>query len=306
MTFLSTSENDALAALKAGRLVALPTETVYGLAADAENSLAVRSIFALKGRPSSNPLIVHISDVAMAKCYGEWNKLADRLAKKYWPSPLTLVLPLRAPNVVAPEVLAGGSTIALRMPAHAKTRELIARFGRGVAAPSANRSGRISPTSAGHVLAEFPDADDLMVLDGGPCEVGLESTVVDCTGGEPVVLRAGSVLIDSAELFDNAASEILKSPGMLASHYAPSLPVRLNATCVNADEVLLAFGAPIDGASHALNLSDCKSLEQAARNLYAMLRALDDPKYARIAVMPIPERGIGVAINDRLRRAATR
>jgi L-threonylcarbamoyladenylate synthase len=306
MAFLSTSENDAIAALKAGHLVALPTETVYGLAADAENKMAVRSIFELKGRPSSNPLIVHISDISMAKSYAKWNNLADRLAQKYWPAPLTLVLPLRAPNVVAKEVLAGGDTIALRIPAHPKARDLIARFGRGIAAPSANRSGRISPTCAAHVLAEFPDADDLMVLDGGPCEVGLESTVVDCTGDAPVVLRAGSVLIDSALALTDSPSAALKSPGMLASHYAPNLPVRLNATCVNTDEALLAFGTPITGAAQTLNLSATENVEQAAQNLYAMLRALDDPKYKCIAVMLIPEHGIGLAINDRLKRAATR
>ncbi len=306
MSFLSTSIADAIARLKAGALVALPTETVYGLAADACDEQAVSYVFALKGRPSNNPLIIHVADIALAKRYVQGNDLAEALAAAQWAGALTLVLPKAADCPVALSVSAGGQTLAIRMPSHPLMREVLQGFGGGVAAPSANRSGRISPTQAAHVQEEFPDAD-LMVLEGGACAVGVESTVVDCTGEAAKVLRAGSVLLDDASQIAAAvttATVPLASPGMLSSHYAPSLPVRLNVTHVQQGEALLAFGAPLEGSAQMLNLSEAGDVDEAASHLFAMLRALDCPKYRAIAVMPIPEEGVGIAINDRLKRAA--
>lgn len=304
MAFLSTSLTEATQRLRAGLLVALPTETVYGLAADAANEAAVRSVFALKGRPSHNPLIIHVSGKEMAQRYVQWNALADGLAEAHWPGALTLVLPKREDCPIAPSVSAGGDTLAIRMPAHPLAQSVIAAFDGGLAAPSANRSGRVSPTCAQHVLSEFAAAE-LMVMDGGACEVGVESTVIDCTEGQARLLRSGSVLIKSSTPQVSDSPKILKSPGMLTSHYAPSVPVRLNAVDVVADEALLAFGEPVLGADQALNLSPSRDMNEAAHNLFAMLRALDCPqKIRQIAVMPIPQTGIGIAINDRLARAA--
>ena len=283
----------------------------------------MQKIFALKGRPSHNPLIVHVTDKDMAQRYGQWNALADELAEMHWPGALTLVLPLKANSPIAPSVLAGGNTIALRCPAHPIMREVLIAFDRGLAAPSANRSGRISPTSARHVIEEFPEAE-LLVMDGGSARIGIESTVVDCTGSAPATLRVGSINLSQWERSKTAPqlsgagphskSEIsispsgrdkfLRAPGQLASHYAPCLPVRMNADSVDQNEALLAFGPPISGAAETANLSPSGDLDEAAQNLYAMLRSLDSPAHARIAVMSIPNEGVGIAINDRLQRAA--
>lgn len=293
---------------KQGGLVAIPTETVYGLAADATNGQAVARIYAMKSRPQFNPLIVHVTGPAMAQEYVEWNPMAEKLATAFWPGPLTLVLKRRAKCTISELVSAGGDTIALRTPKHPVARQLLAKFGSGLAAPSANRSGRVSPTTAQHVRDEFGDAVE--VIDGGQCDVGIESTVVDCTGASPVVLRPGSITTTMIEEVAGAVSEAqsngkLLSPGLLESHYAPSIKVRLNATAVTEGEALLAFGPnPPRGAAKTLNLSPSGDLLEAAANLFAFLRVLDDPAHRAIAIMPIPGEGVGEAINDRLRRAA--
>lgn len=299
--------DNAVSHWRAGGLVAIPTETVYGLAADATNGRAVAGIYEAKSRPQFNPLIVHVADVSMARQYAEWNDLAETLAAHYWPGPLTLVLKRRADSPISELVSAGGDTLALRMPAHPMARQLLRAFGGGLAAPSANRSGRVSPTTADHVVQEF--GSDLLVIDGGPCLLGIESTVIDTTGSQPVLLRPGSItgsmITTVAGPLANAASaEILRAPGQLASHYAPSLRVRLNATQVAPEEALLAFGEPLPGAARTLNLSASGHLGEAAANLFAHMRALDDPRFTAMAVMPIPQHGIGIAINDRLQRAA--
>jgi L-threonylcarbamoyladenylate synthase len=305
-------ERKAITLWKIGDLVAIPTETVYGLAADAESDLAVARIYSMKSRPSFNPLIIHVAHLDIAQKYARWNDVALRLAQKFWPGPLTLVLPTRQPTSLSTLALAGGDTVALRCPAHVVAHQLLAKFGRGLAAPSANKSGRVSPTTAQHVRDEF--GDELLVIDGGACDVGLESTVLDVTGVIPVILRPGAVTramiegvineVESQVVRSDSGEGILKSPGQLASHYAPSIPVRLNATHVEGDEALLAFGpTPLKGAAEILNLSATGNLVEAAANLFAHLRMLDDPRFRTIAVMPIPDEGLGEAINDRLRRA---
>ena len=278
-----------------GEVVAIPTETVYGLAADACNGEAVARIYALKSRPQFNPLIVHVADTEIAQRYGEWNPLADALADAFWPGPLTLVVKRK---------------LAIRVPAHAIALQLLRAWGGGIAAPSANRSGRVSPTSAAHVRDEFGDGLALIV-DGGACDIGIESTVVDCTGVAPVILRAGAItraMVEQVSKRQAVAQEekgALRSPGQLASHYAPSIPVRLNVTEVREGEALLAFGADgIPGAARCLNLSPTGNTIEAAANLFAYLRALDDGRFTGIAVMTIPTDGIGEAINDRLTRAS--
>ncbi len=311
-----------------GGLVVIPTETVYGLAADATNGEAVARIYALKSRPQFNPLIVHVANVEIAKRYVEWNGLAEKLAAAFWPGPLTLVLRRKdsgsgIQDSVSELVSAGGDTLAVRIPSHPITRQLLAAFDGPIAAPSANRSGRVSPTTAQHVRDEFGDNAPL-IIDGGPCDVGLESTVLDLSGAVPVLLRAGAVtramVEEVARVESRKSSEAmlgtrhpapgtstLKSPGQLAAHYAPSIPVRLNAVEVAADEALLAFGpTPLIGAAMMLNLSARGDLIEAAANLFAHLRVLDKPTHRAIAVMPIPTEGIGEAINDRLQRASIR
>lgn len=301
----------AISLWKSGQLVAIPTETVYGLGADACNGLAVAAIYHVKSRPQFNPLIVHVANAAIAQRYVEWTPLAEKLAAAFWPGPLTLVLKRRADCPVSELVSAGGDTIAIRVPAHPVTQQLLEAFGGGIAAPSANRSGRISPTTAQHVRDGLGDAVPL-VIDGGPCEVGLESTVIDLSGAAPALLRPGSItraMLEKAlgqPVLTGAQGEgALKSPGQLESHYAPRIPVRLNAADVAADEALLAFGTPvIAGAAHTLNLSPSGDLIEAAANLFHHLHVLDDARYRAIAVMPIPTTGIGEAIADRLKRAA--
>jgi L-threonylcarbamoyladenylate synthase len=279
----------------AGEPVAVPTETVYGLAADATNPEAVARIYAAKGRPSFNPLIVHVESLGDARRIGRLSETARALAAAHWPGPLTLVVPLASDSSIAPTVTAGLATIALRCPAHPAMRDLLAAAGRPLAAPSANASGGISPTTAGHVLASLGGRIPL-IIDGGPTERGLESTIVKVEGDRVTLLRPGPLAVEAA----GAATGDIEAPGMLASHYAPAKPLRLNAERAGPDEWLIGFG-PVEGDD---TLSPSGDLEEAAARLFAALhRAEVEPK-PRIAIAPIPETGIGTAINDRLRRAA--
>ncbi|WP_158044734.1 L-threonylcarbamoyladenylate synthase [Skermanella pratensis] len=302
--------------LRAGELVAFPTETVYGLGADATDDRAVARIFEAKGRPRFNPLIVHVPDQASAEAIVRFDERAERLAETLWPGPLTLVLPRRPDSPLSLLVSAGLDSVAVRFPAHPVARALLKAAGRPVAAPSANRSGAVSPTTPLHV-AESLGARVGLILAAGRCAVGVESTVLDLTGEAPVLLRPGGVIAEDLEALlgmpvlrarqeESGDPAAPKSPGQLASHYAPGRPVRLGANGAAPDEALLAFGPDtfIRGGATRLNLSPQGDLHEAAANLFAMLRALDRPEHAAIAVMPIPEQGLGVAINDRLRRAA--
>lgn len=276
--------------------VAIATETVYGLAADATNAEAVARIYEAKGRPSFNPLIVHVPDLTAAERIGEFGNGARSLAKQYWPGPLTLVVPLRADAGIASLVTAGLSTIALRVPAHPAMQALLRRTGRPLAAPSANASGRISPTRAEHVLKSL-DGRIPLIVDAGPTERGLESTIVAATDGQIRLLRRGPIEVAGA--IEAEIAEI-EAPGQLASHYAPSKPLRLNATDAADDEFMIGFGTT-DGD---VNLSaDADPVEAAAR-LFELLHLADASAKPRIAVAPIPNEGLGAAINDRLRRAA--
>ena len=294
--------------LTAGRLVAFPTETVYGLGGDATNERAVAEIFAAKGRPRFNPLIVHVPGLAEAEALAVFDDRAQRTAGRFWPGPLTLVLRRRGDSGLSLLASAGLDTVAIRAPAHKVAQALLRETRRPIAAPSANRSGRVSPTEAAHVAEELGDRVEL-ILDGGRTPVGLESTVLDLSGEAPALLRPGGVTPERlTELLGPIAAPgegQPKSPGMLASHYAPSLPLRLEAVEAYPGEALLAFGpeAP-PGFVEVLWLSRTGDLAEAAANLFAMLRRLDRPQFTGIAVMPIPERGLGRAINDRLRRAA--
>ncbi len=294
--------------MRAGRLVAFPTETVYGLGGDATNDDAVAAIFAAKARPRFNPLIVHVRDLAEAETLAAFNSTARRAAARFWPGPLTLVL-LRRPGVgVSLLASAGLDTVAVRVPAHPVAQALLRDTGRPIAAPSANRSGRVSPTEAAHVADDLGD-DVALIIDDGPTPVGLELTVLDLSGEPPALLRPGAVTFEAlTELLGPIAlpgSGLPKSPGMLASHYAPRLPVRVAATEARPGEALLAFGPnALPGFAEVQWLSRAGDLAEAAANLFAMLRRLDRPSFTGIAVMPIPEHGLGRAINDRLRRAA--
>ena len=304
----------AAAYLSEGHLVAFPTETVYGLGADAGNDRAVAAIFEAKGRPHFNPLIVHVLDADAASGLAEVDERAARLMDMFWPGPLTLVLPRRADAPLSLLVSAGLDTVAVRSPGHPVARALLSAAGRPVAAPSANRSGNVSPTAPIHVAEEFPDGGGgrlRMIVAAGRCPIGVESTVLDLTGAVPMLLRPGSVTREElaavlGEVALAGAEEGVKAPGMLTSHYAPRLPVRLNALDPKPDEALLAFGPDqfVRGGAERLNLSPGGDPHEAAANLFAMLRQLDRPGHRAIAVMPIPETGLGVAINDRLRRAA--
>nr|WP_279308108.1 L-threonylcarbamoyladenylate synthase [Niveispirillum sp. BGYR6] len=300
--------------MAAGGLVAFPTETVYGLGGNAGDDAAVAAIFAAKGRPSFNPLIVHVLDEAAAEPLVHLDDRARQLMELYWPGPLTLVLPRRTDAPLSLLVSAGMDSVAVRSPAHPVARALLAASGLPVAAPSANRSGHVSPTTPLHVAEEFPDGGGArlqLILAGGKAEIGLESTVLDLTGPTARLLRPGSVtreeletVLGRVELAGEADG--IKAPGMMTSHYAPGLPVRLDADSVGETEALLAFGPDqfLRGGAMRLNLSQRGDMAEAAANLFAMLRALDRPGLSGIAVMPVPEKGLGVAINDRLRRAA--
>jgi L-threonylcarbamoyladenylate synthase len=302
--------------LAAGGLVAFPTETVYGLGADATNGEAVARLYEAKGRPAFNPLIAHVTNAAAARKLARFNADAAKLADAFWPGPLTLVLPKAEGCPVAELATAGLDTIALRVPRHAVAQDLLAKFGRAVVAPSANRSGHVSPTTAAHVLADLGGRIEL-ILDSGATPVGVESTIVACLV-EPVLLRPGGVPREAIECaLGRALAEAISgiavedaplAPGMLASHYAPRTRVRLDATSIEPGEALLAFGPQrITGAERAvktLNLSARGDLIEAAANLFSHLRALDAAGVTRIAVMALPHEGLGEAINDRLRRAA--
>jgi L-threonylcarbamoyladenylate synthase len=314
---------EAARVLAAGGLIAFPTETVYGLGADAGSGEAIARLYAAKGRPGFNPLIAHVASAAAARKLARFDAAAERLSAAFWPGPLTLVLPKAPDCPVAALATAGLDSVAVRLPHHPVAQELLRAFGGPVVAPSANRSGHVSPTTAAHVLADLGGRIDLIV-DGGATPVGLESTIVACLGesfgesfGKPTLLRPGGVPraaiedVLGAPLADPRAPRgqtAPRAPGMLASHYAPRTRLRLEASDVGAREALLAFGpVPADGAASAikvLNLSARGDLIEAAANLFSHLRALDAARAETIAVMPIPHHGLGEAINDRLRRAA--
>ncbi|MCA8889577.1 MAG: threonylcarbamoyl-AMP synthase [Parvularculaceae bacterium] len=313
MTEMSPADDIATAAdiLRRGGLVAIPTETVYGLAADATNDGAVARIYEAKGRPSFNPLICHVSGVDMAARFVEFSPLARRLAEKFWPGPLTLVLPRRADASVSLLASAGLPSLAVRAPAHNVAQAIIAKLGRPIAAPSANRSGGVSPTTAQHVADELKERVDFIV-DGGPCVVGVESTIVKCDADMAILLRPGGVTRADIEQEINMAlitpePVTIEAPGMLTSHYAPHARLRLNARDAHTDEAYLAFG-PARPHPDMANLSIAGDMREAAANLFAHLHALDkictEKKLAGIAVAPIPSDGLGEAINDRLARAA--
>lgn len=308
--------------LKEGGLVALPTETVYGLGADATNDHAVAAIFEAKGRPAINPVIVHYAEAAEAEADVVFNDKARLLASVFWPGPLTLILPRRADSRLSLLTSAGLPTQGVRVPSHPVARKLIRAFGKPIAAPSANASGTLSPTTAQHVLESLGDRAG-MILAGGKSAVGLESTVIDMTEDVPVLLRPGAVTIEDLQMHlgdirlgVDSAGAAPKSPGLLLKHYAPKTPLRLKAVDVKPGEALLAFGnlrfMGVAGGGfakdlpdgQALNLSESGDLHEAAANLFSMLHRLDVGGFSAIAVMDIPEKGLGIAINDRLKRAS--
>lgn len=278
-----------------GQPVAVPTETVYGLAADATNGEAVARIYEAKGRPSFNPLIVHLSDLAAAREIGEFDKAALALAERHWPGPLTLVVPLKPGAPIASLVTAGLTSIGLRVPAHPVMQALLRAVGRPLAAPSANASGSISPTRASHVFASLGGRIPL-ILDAGPCKQGVESTIVAATGGPLRLLRPGPITVDAAP----ATPDRIEAPGQMSSHYAPGKPLRIDATNAADDEYWIGFG-PIAGET---SLSERGDLAEAAARLFELLHRADASDKPRIAVAPVPRDGLGVAINDRLTRAA--
>ncbi len=306
---------DAAAMLRFGHLVAFPTETVYGLGADATNGEAVARIFEAKGRPRFNPLIVHVLRQDRAEALVRFDDLSLKLAKAFWPGPLTLVLPKVDGCRVADLATAGLDTLAIRVPAHEAAASLLAAVDRPVAAPSANRSGHVSPTTAEHVAADLGDRV-AMILDAGPATVGLESTIVGFDDGEPVLLRAGGVPVEAlseaagvnVRIASHETDARPNAPGRLASHYAPRAPLRLNATEPRRGEAWLGFGpgGPEEDGVSVINLSPSGNLVEAAARLFAGLRTLDASGADGIAVAPVPETGLGLAINDRLRRAAVR
>ncbi len=308
----ATDDNIARAAalIAAGKLVAFPTETVYGLGADATNDDAVAAGFAAKDRPTFNPLIVHVTDTAAAEIITQFNGLARTLAETFWPGALTMVLPRANRSEISLLVSAGLDTLAVRVPDHPGALALLRGSGCPIAAPSANRAGAVSPTHSDHVAVSLGDRVD-MILESGPCRIGLESTVIDLTGEAPILLRPGGIAQEVIEAaiempllpWTRDSDSGVKSPGMQDRHYAPTVPLRLDADAAEPGEALLAFGpdAPRRGA---LNLSRKGDVDEAAANLFVMIRMLDQSGVRRIAVMPIPEKGLGRAINDRLRRAA--
>lgn len=310
---------EAASLLRAGELVAIPTETVYGLAADARSATAVARVFEAKGRPHFNPLIVHLPEASAVWREVEPDARARALADSFWPGALTLVLPRSAGCRVDLLAGAGLETLAVRVPAHPVAQALLRSFAGPLAAPSANRSGRVSPTTAQHVEEEL-GGRIAALLDGGPCRVGVESTVLDLTGPQAVVLRPGGVPIEALRaVIDGVVPPLshalasrggvgLRSPGLLLGHYAPSLPLRIDATAVGPSEALLAFGPPLPGAALVEQLSETGDLVEAASRLFAALRHLDAEGTRRglsgIAAMAVPRDGLGAAIEDRLRRAA--
>ena len=304
-----TATEAAARCLAAGGLVAFPTETVYGLGADAGNGKAVARLYAAKGRPGFNPLIAHVASAEAARAVGVFTEAAKKLAAAFWPGPLTLVLAKQPDCCVADLALAGLDTVAVRVPAHSVARALLATFGGPIVAPSANRSGHVSPTSAVHVLTDLRGRIDL-IIDAGPCKVGVESTIISCAG-EPTLLRPGGLPREAIEralggplAVASGDEEAPPAPGMLASHYAPKALLRLEADGAQPGEALLAFGQTPEFSGPTLNLSPRGDLIEAATNLFSHLRALDAYGVKRIAVMKVPHDGLGEAINDRLKRAA--
>ncbi len=302
----------AASQILAGELVAIPTETVYGLAADATSDRAVAKVFEAKGRPAFNPLIIHVTGLEMARRYAAFSPLAEKLAAAFWPGPLTLVLPRKKDCGLSLLVSAGLDAIALRAPNSVIARQLIEMCDRPLAAPSANRSGSISPTTAEHVRDSLGDRIRF-ILDGGPCRVGVESTIVKIDGDRAILLRPGGTPRDEIErligkTLEAPAGGKVEAPGMMASHYAPSAPLRLNAEAPREGEAFLGFGAVAASGDAALNLSEKGDLVEAAANLFSHLRRLDalcaEKKLSGIAAAPIPMEGLGEAINDRLARAA--
>lgn len=299
--------------LKEGKLVAFPTETVYGLGGDALNDKAVAAIYAAKGRPQFNPLIIHVAETAALDDLVVWNDTARLLAQQFWPGPLTLVLPRKDRAPISLLASAGLDTLAVRIPSHPVAQMLLRAFGNPVTAPSANASGKLSPTTPLHVSESLGDKVDL-ILAGGKTQVGVESTVLNLITSRPTLLRPGGITkeqlesllgpIETAAPTDETSPA---SPGMLAAHYAPNVPLRMNAEGAEPNEALLTFGPDfgIKGGAVRLNLSPDGDLQEAAANLFAMLRQLDQPNIKRIAVTPIPNTGLGLAINDRLKRAST-
>lgn len=304
------SSNEAIALLQRNEIVAIPTETVYGLAADARSDLAVTKIYERKQRPAFNPLIIHVKNLEQAKELAYFSNSALKLAEFFWTNhlrekPLTIVLPKKNNYNISSLALAGLDTIALRVPKHPIALEILKKCNFPLAAPSANPSKHISPTDVDTVIKGLPE---IPVVDGGPCLVGLESTIIDLTGASPTILRPGAVTIEELQSILNCSINLssslsaIKAPGMMKRHYAPSLPLRLNANEKHLNEALLGFGQtdlPV-----TLNLSIQGDLNEAASNLFKYLGQLDNPIYKGIAVMPIPEKGLGMAINDRLKRAA--
>ena len=297
LSFTTDSIAEAARLILAGEAVAVPTETVYGLAADATNATAVARIYEAKGRPSFNPLIVHVPDLSAARQIGRFSEDALALAGKHWPGPLTLVVPLREDANIASIVTAGLPTIGLRVPDHPAMQALLGATGRPLAAPSANASGSISPTRAAHVLKSLGGRIPL-IIDGGRTKRGIESTVVAATGGPLRLLRRGPIAVDAAP----ASGSAIEAPGQLASHYAPSKPLRLDAENVEDDEFLIGFG-DIEGDS---NLSRAGDLVEAASRLFDLLHEADESAKPRIAVAPVPGDDLGAALNDRLTRAAAK
>jgi L-threonylcarbamoyladenylate synthase len=319
---------DAALLLKDGGLVAMPTETVYGLAGNACDGRAIAKIYEAKQRPSFNPLIVHIAKIEEADNYAHINTRTHEIAHYFWPGPLTLILPRKKESPISELAMAGLDTIALRMPAHPVARDLITACGFPLVAPSANKSGSLSPTTPSHVVDSLGAAVDL-VLAAGACDIGLESTVLDLTTDMPTILRPGIITAEDIQTrtglkvaYDieppsDSNADRPKSPGQLLKHYAPNTPVRINAVDVKPGEALLAFGSEkfmgIQGGGRASdlpstqrrNLSENSDLHEAAANLFAMLKDLDQPDHSAIAVMPLPNEGLGIAINDRLKRAAS-
>lgn len=297
--------NEAVDILRRGGLVGFPTETVYGLAANATQDLAVASIFEKKGRPTFNPLIVHGASPQTFHEHVIWNETAEALTQAFWPGPLTLVLPRRETSSLSLLVSAGLDSVAVRVPQHPIALALLEAYGNPLAAPSANLSGKVSPTQASHVKEDFPD---LFVLDGGDTHVGIESTILDLTSVTPVLLRPGGLPQEQIESMIGpigvSSSNVIKAPGMMTSHYAPTLPLRLNAEDSQKGEAFLAFGGTPYEGDNIMNLSPSGNLTEAAANFFKMLRLLDDSQFHRIAVAPIPLTGLGVGLNDRLARAA--
>ncbi len=305
--------NQAAISLRQGKLVAFPTETVYGLGADATSDRAVASIYAAKGRPTFNPLIIHFADLVILESHVHWNNQAQLLADQFWPGPLTLVLSRSEKSKISLLSSAGLDTLAVRIPSHPVAQKLLRSVGIPIAAPSANASGKLSPTTPLHVAESLGNNVDL-ILAAGRTTVGLESTVLDLSAPRPTILRPGGItreqierLIGAVDLpvaVSNDSNPV--APGMLSSHYAPNIPLRMNVISAEPDEGLLLFGADtfVKGGLVRLNLSEQGDLNEAAANLFFMLRQLDQQQLKGIAVMPIPETGLGVAINDRLKRAS--